>query len=291
VFVREGSHWIEQQKLTASDAMEADLFGVSVALSASGKTALIGTHLADCTAGEDCGAAYVFVREGSHWVEQQKLTASDTVVFGRSVALSASGKTALIGASAADCHAGEDCGAAYVFVQKKQGGWVERQKLTASDTVEFGLFVALSASGKTALIGAVGDDCTTGGFCDAAYVFVREGSHWVERQKLTASDAVPGAGNNFGRSIALSASGKTALIGTSVVDCTTGGFCGAAYVFVREGSHWVERQKLTASDGAQDDLFGDSVTLSASGKTALIGAPRVDCAAGESCGAAYTFRR
>ena len=54
----------EEAKLTASDAAANDFFGSSVALSASGKTALIGASFDDCNAGEACGAAYVFVREG-----------------------------------------------------------------------------------------------------------------------------------------------------------------------------------------------------------------------------------
>ena len=86
--------------------------------------------------------------------------------------------------------------------------------------------MALSASGKTALIGAYVDDCAADPFCGAAYVFVREGSRWVERQKFTASAI---NSNYFGSPVALSASGKTALIG----DCNAGFGCGAAYVFVR----------------------------------------------------------
>jgi hypothetical protein len=60
VFVRKGSSWVEQQKLTASDAAAFDNFGSSVALSTKGMTALIGAG-DRCTTGEDlCGAAYVF---------------------------------------------------------------------------------------------------------------------------------------------------------------------------------------------------------------------------------------
>ncbi|MCH8990766.1 MAG: IPTL-CTERM sorting domain-containing protein, partial [Acidobacteria bacterium] len=50
----------------------------------------------------------------------------------------------------------------------------------------------------------------------------------------------------------------------------------------------VEEQKLTASDGAANDRFGFSVSVS--GDTAVVGAERADCAAGNRCGAAYFFR-
>jgi hypothetical protein len=180
----------------------------------------------------------------------------------------------------------------------------ETAKLTASDATAgsavfgnaFGKSVALSARGTRALIGADGADCSTGDFCGAAYVFVRQGKTWVEEQKLTASDATNAA--VFGKSVALSARGTRALIGADGADCSTGDFlCGAAYVFVRQGKTWVEQQKLTASDatachtgvGNALDGFGGSVALSARGTRALMGARLADCGAGENCGAAYVF--
>ena len=48
-------------------------------------------------------------------------------------------------------------------------------------------------------------------------------------------------------------------------------------------------QKLTASDGAEDDWFGRSVSLS--GDVALVGAGRDDCTAGICRGSAYVFRK
>jgi hypothetical protein len=52
----------------------------------------------------------------------------------------------------------------------------------------------------------------------------------------------------------------------------------------------VELQKLTASDGATDDRFGISVSLSSDGNTALIGA-YYDDDKGSSSGSAYVFTR
>jgi hypothetical protein len=100
VFTRSGGAWVEQAKLLASDAVDGDQFGGSVAV--SGDTAVIGAYLED-TGGSDAGAAYVFTRSGGAWVEQAKLLASDAQssdYFGYSVAVS--GDTAVIGASNAD---------------------------------------------------------------------------------------------------------------------------------------------------------------------------------------------
>src|ERR1700685_2556808 len=84
-------------ELTASDGAAGDLFGVSIAL--SGTTALVGA----IGANSEKGAVYVFTFNGSNWVQQQELTASDGAVaddFGWSVALS--GTTILVGAPRVD---------------------------------------------------------------------------------------------------------------------------------------------------------------------------------------------
>jgi hypothetical protein len=262
VFVREGDTWIERQRLTASDAAATDHFGGGK-LSANGEVAFIGGG----------GGTYVFVREGDTWIERQKLTGLG------GVALSANGEVALVGALGEDCTAEDrECGAAYVFVREGDT-WIERQRLTASDAAAFDHFgapSALSANGEVALIGAFDDDCIVGEEvfnCGAAYVFVREGDTWIERQKLTGRRKHP-LTLFFGGSVALSASGKRALIGAN----------GKAFVFVREESTWVKRQRLSAVSAGVPP-----VALSASGKRALIGRPNFSCTGGPICGAVNVF--
>ena len=70
----------------------------------------------DAHGGDTCGLAYLFRFDGTSWVEEQKMTASDAFafdLFGSSV--SVSGETAVVGALLEDCAAGDRCGAAYVF--------------------------------------------------------------------------------------------------------------------------------------------------------------------------------
>ena len=72
----------------------------------------------DISANTDQGSAYVFVRSGTTWNQQQKLTASDGAAddqFGYSVAIS--GDTAVVGAPDDDIGAKSDQGSAYVFVR------------------------------------------------------------------------------------------------------------------------------------------------------------------------------
>lgn len=87
----------QQAQLFASDGAGADRFGRAVAI--SGDTVVVGADLDNIGATSDQGSAYVFVRSGTTWVEQQKLTASDGAAgdfFGISVAIS--GETIVLGA-------------------------------------------------------------------------------------------------------------------------------------------------------------------------------------------------
>jgi hypothetical protein len=258
VFVNNGGVWSQQQKLTASDGQAFDFFGTSVSI--SGDTALIGAPEAPAGMSDEEGAAYIFVKNGGGWSQQQILTASDGLgetEFGTSVSIS--GDSALVGAPTASV----GLGAAYVFVSNG-GAWSQQQKLSASDGQlgdKFGS--AVSISGDTALIGAV--DATVGGelFQGTAYVFANNSGAWSQQQKLTASDGQ--AFDEFGSTVSIS--GNTVLVGT--VDANF--FLGAAYVFVNNGGSWSQQQELTASDGFEGDEFGSSVAIS--GNTALVGAP------------------
>ena len=279
VFVRSGSSWTEQEKLTALDGAGSDEFGYVVSL--SGDTAVVGAYRDD-DAGSTSGSAYVFGRSGGSWSQQEKLTAADGASsdeFGFAVAVS--GDTAVIGAPNDDDD-GSNSGSAYVYVGSG-GSWTSQEKLTAGDSAvddEFGFSV--SVSGDTAVIGAPDDD-DDGSNSGSAYVFVRSGNSWTQQEKLTASDAA--ANDNFG--FAVSVSVDTAVIG-AYRDDDAGSTSGSAYVFVRSGSSWTEQQKLTAGDAAAGDSFGFAVSVS--GDTAVIGA-RNDDDDGSNSGSAYVFVR
>src|SRR5262249_48357223 len=152
--------------------------------------------------------------------------------------------------------------------------WIEQQKLTASDAAKVDQFgVSVSVDGDTAVVGANAKNSSLG----AAYVFIRSGSTWTEQQELTASDAANGG--QFGVSVAVK--GDAAIIGAH----TKNSVKGAVYVFPRSGTIWTEQQALTASDAANQDFFGISVSLD--GDTAVIGA----IGKNSNRGAAYVFTR
>jgi FG-GAP repeat len=285
IFVRSGGVWSQQQKLEASDAAVDDLFGSSVAI--SGETVVVGAPFDDEGAGDNLrGSAYVFVRSGGVWSQQQKLEASDAAPFaefGYSVAIS--GETVVVGARISDGPAGLNQGSAYVFV-RSGGVWSQQQKLEASDAVasdQFGFSVAIS--GETVVVGAWLDAGAGGGSQGSAYVFVRSGGIWSQQQKLEASDAA--AEDQFGYSVAIG--GETVVVGAPFDDGAGGGSQGSAYVYVRSGGVWSQQQKLEAADAAAGDVFGYSVAISE--ETVVISARGDRGAAGFGQGSAYVFMR
>ena len=268
IFVRSGTTWTQEAKLTASDAASFDQFGTSVSI--SGDTVIVGARFDEVsTADSASGSAYVFTRSGTTWTEVAKLTASDAAkfdTFGSSVSIS--GDTAIVGSW------GDDSliGSAYVFVTPA-AGWSgslnEDAKLTASDATADDRFgFSVSISGDTAIVGAIRDD-DGGTSSGSAYVFVKPAAGWSgslnEDAKLTASDAA--ALDQFGFSVSIS--GDTAIL-SSPGDDDGGNGSGSAYVFVRSGTTWTQQAKLTASDAALSDRFGTSVSIS--GDTAIVGA-------------------
>ena len=272
-----GGAW-SQTKLTASDIAFNDAFGRSV--SVSGARAIAGAQGAN----DDKGAAYVFERSsGGTWSQVSKLTASDGAAsdaFGHSVAVS--GSRAIVGAPRDD-DGGSSSGTAYVFERNSGGTWAQT-KLTASDAAADDLFgVSVSVSGARAIVGAIRDD-DNGSNSGAAYVFERGSEGTWAQTKLTASD---GAENDaFGQGV--SVSGDIAVVG-AVGDSDNGTRAGAAYVFERSsGGTWLEVSKLAASDAADRDTFGQSVSVS--GNRIIVGA-ETNGDNGAVSGSAYMFER
>ncbi|MEK7833987.1 MAG: FG-GAP repeat protein, partial [Acidobacteriota bacterium] len=132
------------------------------------------------------GAAYVFVRSGANWIEQQKLSSNDGVngdQFGAAVALD--GDTALLGAPYAKINNEEERGSAYVF-GRVGATWSQQQKFTATDGHPHDFFgAAVGLSGNLAVIGSN----FAGSAHSAAYVFARSGAAWTRQQKLPFGNA------------------------------------------------------------------------------------------------------
>jgi hypothetical protein len=266
-----GATYDEVAKLTASDAASSDYFGRHVAI--DGDTVLVGAYFEN----NRRGAVYVY-RTTDNWDThtETKLTASDAAegdYFGWSVAID--GDTVVVGTMSG--------AAAYVLRTTDNWDTHTEIKLTASDGVssdDFGYSVAID--GATVVVGAW-YDADNGSMSGSAYVFLTTdgGATYDEVAKLTASDGA--YGDNFGVSVAID--GDTVVVGA---EQTYSEGPGAAYVY-RTTDGWSTHTeiKLTASDGASEDLFGHSVAID--GETVLVGAYYDDPVPRDS-GSAYVFR-
>jgi len=260
-------------KLTASDAAAYDQFGRAVSQSGTiGLVGALGTNL-------QAGAAYVFrgLDAATGTVTQNvKLTASDAAAYDNfGISVSLSDTIGLVGAYGKNSAQG----AAYIFrgLNTVTGTVTESVKLTASDAANYEenyFGVSVSQSGTIGLVGAYGQNSNQG----AAYLFRgldTATATVTENVKLTASDAA--IEDFFGYSVSLS--GTTGLVGASGKNSAQG----AAYLFrgLDTASATVtENVKLTASNAANNDFFGYSVSLS--GDQFIIGAQGKNSATGEA---------
>jgi len=296
IFKREGTTWVQQQKLVASDRAATDYFGYTVAL--EGDYAVISA----VSSNNNGGSVYVFKKNGEVWQQQQKIIASDTSngdVFGASVDIS--GNTIIIGAhfNSTDSNGGNYIGAsgsAYVFV--RDGNiWLQQQKLVASDRAfddRFGFGVSIS--GEYAVVSAYYEDEDENGenpLTDAgsAYIFKRNGNIWSQQQKIVNADRQ--AGDNFGTSVSMD--GEYLIVGASFAALDANGenslpLAGSAYIYVKNGDNWEQQQKITASDRSFYAQYGCSVSIK--NNKAIVGAI---WAVGKDgaifAGSAYAYKR
>ncbi|WP_374029937.1 FG-GAP repeat protein [Bdellovibrio bacteriovorus] len=329
VFTRSGTVWSQQQKLVASgtnNRMTSDFFGINLAI--SGDMIVVGAYPHNwdengANSLDNAGAVYVFARSGAVWSQQQKLVGFGTNgrqagdSFGYSVAIV--GDVIVSGAinqdfDAEGANTSSNTGAAYLF-ERSAGVWNPHAKLVDEMLISdrsfdldpgFGGSTALSENGDILVVGAPQDsfDEENQGYIEgagAAYVYVKENGAWKLQQKLVAG-GLNGrmTGDNFGSSVAIS--GDTIVVGAYMHGYDVNGDnlaaqAGAAYVFVKSGSQWVQQQKLvgTGVNGRMSsDQFGYKVAIS--GDTIVVGAAKHaydengdNMIAG--AGAAYVFTR
>ena len=269
IFFFNGSVWVQEQKIVTLNHNAYRFIGHSVAI--SGNYAIVGSERDDEDGNEenlisDAGAAYIFYHNGSTWVQQQKIVATDRTSsdnFGNAVAIS--GNYAVVGAWYQETdtngeNALPEAGAAYIFFFN-ESSWVQQQKIVASDRATsdyFGNSVAIS--GDHIIVAAYLEDEDANGEntlnnSGSAYIFELGVTSWNQKQKIVALDRSENSGS-FGQSVSIS--GNTAIIGVP-------GECygnGAAYIFSRNAISWVQEEKLLAPVRAGLDYFGYSVAVS-----------------------------
>jgi hypothetical protein len=271
--------------LNALDGTAGDFFGLSVAIDPiDGNTAVVGAP-GPLLFNYHIGAAYIYVRSGTGWIQQARLTGDGGPgeLFGSSV--SVFGDTVVVGAMCND-DKGSSAGATYVFVGNDTG-WIQQAKLTASDGAEYDHFgSSVAIMGDLLLVGSPGHDVAGKVDQGSAYLFTRSGTSWSEVTELIAPDGA--AGDGFGTSVANAL--FQLVIGAPGDDIGANTDQGSAYVFF-----WfifnplTLDQKLTDGDGSAGDEFGSSVAVFPG--TIVVGAPCADVDGKEDQGSAYIFKR
>jgi hypothetical protein len=212
---------VEDFTLTASDGVDGDDFGASVAI--DGNTVVVGALSKTVNGNQEQGSAYVFVKPANGWAnmtQTAELTALDGQTYdelGCSVGIS--GNTVVAGACNATINGNPYQGAAYVFVEPA-GGWTnmtETAKLTASDGSPYAYFGAAAAiSGSTVVVGSpfgTIDNPEPG----KAYVFEQASTGWTtmtQTAELTPSDGA--VNDDFGYAVSVD-SNTVIVVGASVI--------------------------------------------------------------------------
>ena len=263
------AQFVQQAKLVGSGTIGGGVQqGTSVALSSDGNTALIGGPFDNAGA----GAVWVMSRANQTWNQTGKIvnpsgvgTGNSHALVGYSVSISADANTLLIAG----------LGGSVAGILNQSTG--QSSSLSTSNG-QVPVVVALSADGNTAAIGNgadPGSGSTSG--AGAVWIFVQSNGSWVQQ----GSKLVPPADSIgfplFGKSLSLSSDGNTLLVGGS----GDNGGIGAAWVYTRSNGAWTKQAKLTGSNSIGSSIFqGLSVSLSADGKTAIVGGPNDNAGVG-----------
>ena len=253
-FERTKEGWVLAHDLQPSDAHASQAFSTGMAFNDS--WALIGSpkHSLERL---NSGAIYFFRRSGASWLEVERVHQPDPERLenlGTRVALS--GKRA-IASCTGDDEAGEDKGAAYVYVRSK-GKWSLEEKLVPSHPSPNwwgGASRSLDIDGDVAVLGAVGGGPVL--FQGIVFVFERTPSGWTQTAVL--EDPTPKDDDQFGYAVAVQ--GDTILVGEPVMKYFHGGYRpGSVLVFERMGpppGGWAFVQELQASNKSVNQDTGD----------------------------------
>ncbi len=296
-FTFDGTNW----NLQDSDIITSQMTFFTGGLAISGDIAVVGTS----TAGID--NVKVYTRSGNTWSLEATLSPPPDAQgegegSGYGSALDISGQTVVVGDPFLSYIT--EINEAFIYKRTVQGGaaiWSPAIVISPSDGSpgdRFGNAISISAT-EDIIVGAPGHNNEQG----AAYIFTPSGTTWTEQAKLTNTSSLVSPGDQFGKSVSISA--DTIAVGTSsetqiytrsgsnwslqqtlnqslnahvdgdilVASNNTSPPTGdnAISVFTRTGTSWIERLQLAASDGQNNDLFANSLDIS--GKKVIASAP------------------
>ncbi|KAJ5070340.1 hypothetical protein M0811_11006 [Anaeramoeba ignava] len=276
--------WL-QINVTSPEGGEADdRYGHSSAISDS--FFIVGACYSKVGSKIEQGKVYVFQKEEGIWDFQTTIIAPDGNEgdrFGKSVAISED--YIVIGAYHANESGNVQSGKVYIY-NRSGDSWVFQKSIIASDATDNSNFgSSVSISGQTIVVGASHSNIGLLPSVGKSYIFGFDGSTWIERKILVASDGTANA--NFGSSVSIS--GNYTIIGADGAASEDNPYQGKSYLFVYNGEDWIQEQILVASDGSADCHFGTSLSMSSD--YIVIGAPGVRVGDKPNQGQAYVFEK
>lgn len=209
IYTRSGTIWSFQQQFIASDGQIGDRFGQTVSLSGNATYLVSGAPQEDTTPFTQNGAAYVFIRSGTTWTQQQKLLSpvasrGNTDFFGSTLQISQDGSYLVVGAPLHDGGGppSSNFGRAYIFIRSGTT-WTLQSSFSGVgiSNSEFGVTVNIDNTGTLVCIREEGSTLL--------YFYTRSGTTWTQTQVINYGAYAPTIINN-------STNKGTAMQGTAI---------------------------------------------------------------------------
>lgn len=284
----------EEGKLIAGDRAANDYFGRTLSISGDGTRAAVSSYLTDVGGTVDAGAVYVFLRTGSSWTQEAKITAADKATSDQFSVnrLDATGARLVVGAINKTVSGTVSAGQVYVYSRSGTTWTQEAVIYPAADVANlkyFGTSIELDNDATRVIIGSDYSTESSVTNSGAVYIYSRSGTNWTQEAKLVASDISANA--SFGRSVAITPDGTRCVVGSHRLTVSSFSQAGAAYVFSRSGTAWTQEAKVTSNSPAANDFFGFSVSIDNTGTRIAVGAYQKTTSQTSQGGMAYIFSR
>ncbi|MDZ4748563.1 MAG: FG-GAP repeat protein [Saprospiraceae bacterium] len=280
----DGSAWVFLEKIVDADGAANDYFGNSVTISSN--YAIVGSLYDDGPAGLNQGSISIYQFDGLNWILMQKITDDDGAAydyFGSSIVLY--DDYAIVGSLYDDGPAGLNQGSVSIY-HFDGSTWVFLEKIFDPDGATGDLMGgSISISGNFFIIGSSNDDGAAGLNQGSASIYHFDGSDWSFMQKLT--DATGDVNDYFGNNVAIS--GNYTIVGSAYDNIGSNADQGSVSIYHFDGNSWFLLQKISDVNGAAEDFFGISVSIS--GNYIIVGASYNNVSPNLDQGSAHIFFR
>lgn len=232
IFKRNVTTWTQEARIVPSEINTNIQFGTSLDITSDGSRIVAGAPFLVAGSITANGRAYVFVRSGTTWSQEQIIANSDAPAtydnYGSKVAISGDGTRLVVGCLGKEYSSYTDAGACYVY-SRSGSSWSFERKLissTVNSYSNFGGAIAINNNGTRIAIGE--GTVQAGSKKGAVHTYTRSGTTWTFETKIIASQAFTG----IGASVDITSDGSRIASGNHSSEVVAGmPNAGAAYIF------------------------------------------------------------